>query len=166
MRFSRILRSGTTKVKPDPLILLPQFFKRVQSTQTKDVEEFGVMCVKLVQFDPTKNVSVVSDNTVDFNFTVTPQSCNFAGFLHGGMYSVLGDCFTSAHIFVQRPKEMHVTVELSTSCASKAKLGSVITARSSLLKLGRQLAFTRIDFLDEKGQLCATVNHTKAFVPT
>ena len=150
--FSKIfLRMSVRLIQSDMLL----FFGKINGAS------FGDTCMKLVQFDSSRDITVV-DSFVDFSFRVTKPSCNFMGFMHGGMYPVLADVFTSSHIFGVSAPRMHVSVELATSYSSKAKLGANIVGRSTVLKMGRQLVFTRMDFMDGE-TVCATVRHTKAF---
>eukprot|EP00760_Papus_ankaliazontas_P006098 PhM_4_TR12896/c0_g1_i1/m.88275/K17362/ACOT13; acyl-coenzyme A thioesterase 13 len=132
-------------------------------------DDFGAQCLKWVCFDPRKDMAVVpaSDglSAMEFHFRVEPEACNMLGFMHGGMYGALADIFTSAHICAELEDEAtrHVSVELSTVYCSKAKKGTDVVARTKILRLGRQMAFTSVDFV-AGNVICASCTHTKAII--
>eukprot|EP00760_Papus_ankaliazontas_P033204 PhM_4_TR6231/c0_g1_i1/m.41572/K17362/ACOT13; acyl-coenzyme A thioesterase 13 len=126
--------------------------------------EFGIACIYLVHFDPTRDVHVPDGcEYIDFKFRVTDKATNPYATLHGGIYPVLGDAFSSTHMVAVDPKRLHVTVELSTRYVAAAPLGAEITARSRILRNGRQMVFSQVDFY-HLDKLTATLMHTKAYV--
>ncbi|KAF8631048.1 hypothetical protein AX15_002656 [Amanita polypyramis BW_CC] len=55
-----------------------------------------------------------------------------------------------------------VSTDIGTSFVRPGgKLGDVLHARATLTAMGRQLAFTRVDFMDSNGNLVAYGHHTK-----
>lgn len=55
-----------------------------------------------------------------------------------------------------------VSVDIGTSFVKPAgKVGEILTAKASIIGIGKSLAYTRVDFYNSKGQLAAYGHHTK-----
>ncbi|KAJ2493522.1 hypothetical protein IWW47_004867 [Coemansia sp. RSA 2052] len=91
---------------------------------------------------------------------VTRDYSNIVGGTHGGWLSTLVDVGGSLAIASHGFKTTGVSTDLSVSFLAASGEGSSIVFDARVLKLGRTLAYTRVDIFSGD-KLVATGNHTK-----
>jgi uncharacterized protein (TIGR00369 family) len=95
---------------------------------------------------------------------------NGTGSLHGGVIASIADevAWLSILTVLGREDQKMTTTELKVNylrpIAGEKMVGKKLTARGFVLKLGRMLAVTRIDILDDKKQLAAHATVTYAML--
>ncbi|KAJ2006887.1 hypothetical protein GGI04_001234 [Coemansia thaxteri] len=85
---------------------------------------------------------------------------NAIGGTHGGWISTLVDVGGSLAVASHGFKTTGVSTDLSVSFLASSGEGSVLVFDAQVLKMGRTLAYTRVDIFSGD-QLIATGNHTK-----
>jgi len=108
-------------------------------------------------------VEKLQPDLVVCSLVIDERTANSYGTLHGGAIASLVDIVGTLALLAQDASKGGVTVELSTSYCSSAKLGSRVTIHGKTLKLGKSLGFTQVDVFSEAGALIASGRHTKAF---
>jgi acyl-coenzyme A thioesterase 13 len=119
------------------------------------------------RFDSSlKGLKVDSIDTVNgavrCSFTATRAISNSYDTLHGGATCLLVDIVGTIALLAKDPTRAGVSVEISTSFLSAAKVGEELVAEGRVLKVGRSLGFTQVDIRTKEGKLIATGRHTKA----
>ena len=96
---------------------------------------------------------------------VVPKSLqNSYGTIHGGAIATLVDIVGTLALLTKDPTRAGVSVEISTSYASAAKVGDEITIHGKVFKYGRRLGFTQVELVNTKtNAVVASGRHTKAF---
>lgn len=100
---------------------------------------------------------------------VTDKLANMAGTLHGGAAATLIDIVgTLAIILADRHNRPGVTTDLSGSWYAPAPVGTSVVIEATVPKIGKTLAFTSVDIMDEEGNILVHGTMTKALgkVPT
>ncbi|GAM17092.1 hypothetical protein SAMD00019534_002670 [Acytostelium subglobosum LB1] len=95
---------------------------------------------------------------------VVPQElCNVLSTLHGGAMATLVDVVSSIAIIASDPERMppSVSVDLSVSYAATAPVGEKITIESTVLKIGKNLAFTDTAIYNNHNKIVCKGSHTK-----
>uniref|UniRef100_A0AC34QW66 Thioesterase domain-containing protein n=1 Tax=Panagrolaimus sp. JU765 TaxID=591449 RepID=A0AC34QW66_9BILA len=106
----------------------------------------------------------VSEGKVKLEFEVTEELTNPFGTLHGGCTSTLVDIATTTALLATPRQLPGVTVDLSVSCLSAAKLGETIILDAEVIKSGKSIAFTKAQLYKKSDSTpIATALHTKAF---
>ncbi|KAJ2502530.1 hypothetical protein GGH96_001060 [Coemansia sp. RSA 1972] len=91
---------------------------------------------------------------------VTKDYLNAIGGTHGGWLSTLVDVGGSLAIASHGLKSTGVSTDLSVSFLAPSGEGSNIVFDAQVLKLGRTLAYTRVDIFNND-KMIATGSHTK-----
>ena len=89
------------------------------------------------------------------DFTVRPEMTNPLGWLHGGMTALIMDDFIGAMIFALGREDFYTTVDLSIDYFATAREGDVVTAKTRLVKPGKQIIYAECDLFDAGGRLLA-----------
>ncbi|KAI8324427.1 Thioesterase/thiol ester dehydrase-isomerase [Martensiomyces pterosporus] len=108
------------------------------------------------------NVKLLSAEVgrVHFEIPVSKESTNAMGGTHGGWLSTIVDVGGSLAVATHGFTTTGVSTDLSVSFLSASGPGHRLLVDAQVLKMGRTLAYTRVDiFSNEK--MIATGNHTK-----
>ena len=98
------------------------------------------------------------------SLVIGKKLANSYGTLHGGAIASLVDIVGTLALLGYDKDKGGVTVELSATFCSAAKLGSKIEIVGRCLKKpGRSLGFTEVNLYTEQRALIASGRHTKAF---
>jgi acyl-coenzyme A thioesterase 13 len=99
---------------------------------------------------------------VECVLAVTDKLGNAYGTLHGGVITTLVDVVGTMALLSVDPLRAGVSVELSTSFVSAAKVGESVRVVGKVVKTGKSLGFTQVDiFRTSDGKPVATGRHTK-----
>ncbi|KAI6114496.1 thioesterase thiol ester dehydrase-isomerase [Pisolithus sp. B1] len=91
-----------------------------------------------------------------------PNVNNFNVTVHGGLLLSLTDTLGSLAVASRGHYMTGVSTDVCTSFVRPAgKAGDTLFGKATLTSLGRQLAYTRIDFTNANGELVAYGTHTK-----
>ena len=109
-------------------------------------------------------ITEVAKGRVVCEMEVTAEVSNSYGTLHGGCTSTIIDIVGTSAALTVDPLRPGVSVDMSTSLTSSAKVGERLYIEGKCLKSGKRLAFTEVKLwvggLEKK--LIATGTHTKA----
>merc|ERR1712004_954269 len=111
-----------------------------------------------------KQVNLVSagEGRLRAEMTVTEDHQNRGGTLHGGMTATLVDALSTIGLMTTGEGRPGVSVNINVSYISAARVGEDIVIESETLKLGRTLAFLKVDISRKSdGKLIASGSHTK-----
>ncbi|KAG8214904.1 HotDog domain-containing protein, partial [Butyriboletus roseoflavus] len=82
--------------------------------------------------------------------------------VHGGLIMSLTDTLGSLAVASKGQYMTGVSTDVSTSFVRPAgRVGGVLHATATITALGKNLAYTRVDFTNESGDLVAYGTHTK-----
>ncbi|KAK0427724.1 hypothetical protein QR680_010394 [Steinernema hermaphroditum] len=113
----------------------------------------------------TCRIISVEEGRVRVEMDVTAQQLNPVGTLHGGCTATLADIFTTMALIATPRGLPGVSVDLHCSYLSAAKEGETVIIDSQVIKSGRNMAFTRAEFLKKTDNTpIAVCLHTKALV--
>lgn len=99
---------------------------------------------------------------VKFELDITKEHTNRLQILHGGTIASMVDLGGSLAIASRGLYATGVSTDLNvTYLSSGGKIGDTIKAEVSCDKFGKTLAFTSIEFLNEKDEVFARGSHTK-----
>ncbi|KAF3761679.1 Thioesterase/thiol ester dehydrase-isomerase, partial [Cryphonectria parasitica EP155] len=99
---------------------------------------------------------------VNFELEIHRQHTNRLNILHGGTIASMVDLGGSLAVASMGLYSTGVSTDLNvTYLSSGGKAGDKIKVLAECEKMGRTLAFTRMSFFNEKGDLCARGSHTK-----
>ncbi|VDD89694.1 unnamed protein product [Enterobius vermicularis] len=119
---------------------------------------------KALKFKFKAKVLSAEEGRVKVEIDVSEELINPFGFLHGGCTATLVDMVTTAALAATPRGLRGVSVDLNISYLAAAKLGETIVIDASVLRSGKNLAFTRADiFRKSDNALIAVGQHTKAF---
>ena len=97
--------------------------------------------------------------------TLGEPECNHANTMHGGFGAMLVDNVTSLTLLTEDEASVlgigGVSVDMHITYLQAAKLGQEVTMEASLVKQGRNLAFTEARLYDAERNLLLTGSHTK-----
>lgn len=82
-----------------------------------------------------------SDGTLLIRLPVTEDICNASMNLHGGAIATAIDVFTTLALYL-RSQSLSVTIDLHTTCASGAPVGSDVLFECKVDRLGRSVQFS------------------------
>ena len=97
----------------------------------------------------------VRDGELAADFTVRPEMTNPLGWLHGGITATIMDDLVGATIFALGREDFYTTVDLSVDYFYTAREGDVVTAKTRLVKTGKQIIYAECDLLNAAGRLLA-----------
>lgn len=89
------------------------------------------------------------------DFTVRPEMTNPLGWLHGGITATIMDDMIGATIFALGREDFYTTVDLSVDYFASAREGDVVTAKTRLVKPGKQIIYAECDLFSADGRLLA-----------
>ncbi|KAF7768046.1 hypothetical protein Agabi119p4_7289 [Agaricus bisporus var. burnettii] len=99
---------------------------------------------------------------VESSLKIEQSNTNRVGVLHGGLVLSLTDTLGSLAVATKGHYMTGVSTDIGTSFVRPAgRVGDVLYAKTTLTGMGKQLAYTRTDFKNEKGDLVAYGYHTK-----
>lgn len=97
----------------------------------------------------------VGEGGLAADYTLRPEMLNPVGLLHGGMIAAMMDDIIGATIFALGRPDFYTTVDLSVDYFASASEGEVVTARTRLVKPGRQVIYAECDLFNAEGRLLA-----------
>lgn len=89
------------------------------------------------------------------DFLVRPEMTNPLGWLHGGMTAVIMDDFIGTTLFALGREDFYTTVDLSVDYFAPARGGDVVTAKTRIVKPGKQVIYAECDLFSAEGKLLA-----------
>jgi acyl-coenzyme A thioesterase 13 len=109
-------------------------------------------------------VQSVGQGSVVCRLVVGAPHSNSYGTLHGGCTATIVDIVGTMAALTVDPLRPGVSVDMSISYCSAAKVGETVLIEAKCLKMGGRLAFLEVKlYLNELGgKLIATGTHTKA----
>ncbi|KAI6163297.1 thioesterase thiol ester dehydrase-isomerase [Pisolithus thermaeus] len=110
---------------------------------------------------PNLRILRVRPGVVETALEIQPFNCPCST-VHGGLLLSLTDTLGSLAIASRGHYMTGVSTDVCTSFVRPAgKAGDTLFGKATLTSLGRQLAYTRIDFTNSNGELVAYGTHTK-----
>jgi acyl-coenzyme A thioesterase PaaI-like protein len=104
-------------------------------------------------------------NVLRFPLTVSEALTDDSGGVNVGAYAALADVFTTSHLWAQDPAASHVSLGFTLQVLDSAPASGRIYCDSTVLKVGKRVAFTEFRFTSEDGSVTyAEGTHTKAMV--
>jgi acyl-coenzyme A thioesterase 13 len=97
-------------------------------------------------------ITRVGDGVVEASLTVHEGVANAYGTLHGGAAATLVDVLGTAALLTRDPLRPGVSVELSTTYVSAAKVGARLHIVGRVLRAGKRLGFTAVEIFQEPSQ--------------
>ncbi|KAF9450576.1 Thioesterase/thiol ester dehydrase-isomerase [Macrolepiota fuliginosa MF-IS2] len=111
---------------------------------------------------PQLQIHNATPGYVETSLKVEQYNTNRVGTVHGGLVLSLTDTLGSLAVATKGQFMTGVSTDIGTSFVRPAgRVGDVLYTKTTLTGMGKQLAYTRTDFLDAKGQLVAYGYHTK-----
>ncbi|CCG84057.1 protein of unknown function [Taphrina deformans PYCC 5710] len=108
------------------------------------------------------SIDSASPGLVTANLKIEGHHCNRLNILHGGVLACLVDTGGSLAVASRGLYSTGVSTDLSvTYLKSAGKIGDSVTCRFICDSLGKTLAYTRVEFMNEQGQMVARGSHTK-----
>ena len=110
-----------------------------------------------------KDVELISasNGTVLAKLKVEPVHMNSKGTLHGTVSACITDSFGGLAIASTGVNNTGLSTDIHTTYVSTAKVGDTIIIAAVASKVGRCLAFTKVEIRHEAGAVVATGTHTK-----
>jgi acyl-coenzyme A thioesterase 13 len=101
-------------------------------------------------------------------FVVRPEMTNPLGMLHGGMHAAIIDDVIGMTVFALGNESHFISVNLSVDFLGRAKIGDKVTAKSRVVRRGKQVINITCELFDEKGSIISrgTSNMLKTNVGT
>uniref|UniRef100_A0A1I8B8S6 Acyl-coenzyme A thioesterase 13 n=1 Tax=Meloidogyne hapla TaxID=6305 RepID=A0A1I8B8S6_MELHA len=95
-----------------------------------------------------KGINILSSNNgkLTAEFTVTEEHVNDKGTIYGGLLAALVDVLTATCVKLLLPESRIVSIELSVSYLSAAKIGEIVFIEANCVKAGKSIAFTNSSF--------------------
>ena len=106
----------------------------------------------------------VADGRVECAFTVTHETANNFGTLHGGFTATLVDVVGTMALLSRDAGRPGVSIEMSQTFCAAAKVGERVTVVGTVLKAGGRLGFTQVEVRRADDAVVAVGRHTKMFV--
>ncbi|KAF2712623.1 acyl-coenzyme A thioesteras-like protein 13 [Pleomassaria siparia CBS 279.74] len=107
-------------------------------------------------------VTHATPGKVRFELSIQKEHTNRLNILHGGTIASMTDLGGSLAVASRGLFSTGVSTDLSvTYLSSGGKIGDLIRAEVSCDKFGKTMAFTSINFMNERNQLFARGSHTK-----
>jgi len=93
---------------------------------------------------------------------IEPYNLNRVETVHGGLILSMTDTLGSLALATKGQYMTGVSVDIGTSFLKPAgRVGDILKARATVTGLGKTLAFTKVDFTNEAGDIVAYGHHTK-----
>ena len=110
-------------------------------------------------------VTEMKENFIKCEMPVEQRHLNFGLGLHGAVSMQIVDSIGSLLLFAARPESNHVSVDISTQFFAGCGLGDTLEIDCFLEKLGRKLAFIKVNIYDKATKTkISSGTHTKYFV--
>ncbi|KAH7885012.1 thioesterase thiol ester dehydrase-isomerase [Phlebopus sp. FC_14] len=111
---------------------------------------------------PNLTITRAVPGLVETKLNIEHYNLNRVGTVHGGLIMSLTDTLGSLAVASKGHYMTGVSTDISTSFVRPAgKIGDVLTGKATVTALGKSLAYTRVDFTNESGELVAYGTHTK-----
>ncbi|KAF8903144.1 thioesterase thiol ester dehydrase-isomerase [Gymnopilus junonius] len=111
---------------------------------------------------PNLQVHRAVPGLVEVSLKVEQYNLNRVGTAHGGLILSLTDTLGSLAVASKGHFMTGVSTDIGTSFVRPAgRIGDVLHAKAVLTGIGKQLAYTRVDFTNPAGELVAYGYHTK-----
>ena len=107
------------------------------------------------QYNGFSIVDIVVGESAILKATITDNSLNPYGIIHGGLIFGLGD--TAMGVVAKSTGRSAVTISSSINYL-KPSIGEYLIAKASMIKNGKTTCYLRCDFYDMKDQLVATMD--------
>ncbi|PAV16917.1 Thioesterase thiol ester dehydrase-isomerase [Pyrrhoderma noxium] len=115
-----------------------------------------------VQCFPNLQIHRAVPGELEASLKIEPYNLNRVGTVHGGLILSLTDTLGSLAVATKGCYMTGVSVDIGTSFLKPAGTpGDILKARAMVTGMGKTLAFTRVDFINAKGDLVAYGHHTK-----
>ena len=115
-------------------------------------------CAKLVGV----GIPAADKDRVDGRLTVREDLCTAGGILHGGAMMAFADSLGAVGAFLNlSPGVRTTTLESKTNFIGSAKVGSVVTAVSTPLHVGRRSSVWQTRLEGDGGKLVALITQTQ-----
>jgi uncharacterized protein (TIGR00369 family) len=110
-------------------------------------------------------VAAASPGEVRLGLEVRADHRNLAGMLHGGVVATLADTATGLAVRTRlEPGGRHVTIQLDVHYLRPVD-GGHVQAIGRVVRLGKRIAYTEADVIDDTGDLVARAQATIAVAP-
>ncbi|KAF9533135.1 thioesterase thiol ester dehydrase-isomerase [Crepidotus variabilis] len=111
---------------------------------------------------PQLVVHQASPGAVEVSLKVEQYNTNRVGVLHGGLIMSLTDTIGSLAVASKGHFMTGVSTDITTSFIKPGgRVGDTLFAKGVITAMGKQLAYTRVDFTNANGDLVAYGSHTK-----
>jgi len=115
-----------------------------------------------VQCFPNLKILSAKPGVVKASLRIEPYNLNRVGTAHGGLIMSLTDTLGSLAIASKGQFMTGVSTDIGTSFIKPAgSVGDTLYGNAVVTAMGKSLAYTRVDFTDDKGTLVAYGHHTK-----
>jgi len=115
-----------------------------------------------VQCFPNLNICRAAPGVVEASLKIEPYNVNRVGTVHGGLIMSLTDTLGSLAVATQGQWMTGVSTDIGTSFVRPSgRPGDILSAKASLIGMGKSLAYTRVEFSNPAGDLVAYGHHTK-----
>ncbi|CAD6187934.1 unnamed protein product [Caenorhabditis auriculariae] len=164
---------GSTKLKKavDDLERLDDTRQKVEAPST-ELDDVIYEFQHLAEVDNFNRVGAdvvpkfASKEKIVCEMVLQPHHLNSKGTLHGGQTATLTDIITARAVGVSVKDQGMASVELAVSYMLPVKAGDTLQITATVLKIGRNIAFTECEFRRKSdGKLAAKGKHTLAFLP-
>lgn len=147
-----------------PLEIFRKNFKDIVSQLDKTYSQYLRLSNHLEIYS-NDNLNL-KDMEIYFKYKVPQEVTNTYGTMHGGAITTLVDEVTSIVITsFDRDNRNSVSVNLDVNFISPIKINSSVLLHCKVLKLGKTLSFSELDFLDlENNKILAKGSHTVAML--
>ena len=92
------------------------------------------------------------------DFKLRPEMANPMGYGHGGIYSLIIDEIIGATVFTLNLEYHFVTVNLNVDYFANLKVGETVTAKSNIIKQGKNIINVECNIYNSKNKLLAKGN--------
>ncbi|KIM66667.1 hypothetical protein SCLCIDRAFT_110220 [Scleroderma citrinum Foug A] len=111
---------------------------------------------------PHLQITRAKPGVVETALKIESSNLNRVGTVHGGLLLSLTDTLGSLAVASRGHFMTGLSTDVATSFVRPAgKTGDTLFAKATLTSLGRQVAYTRVDFMNGNGELVAYGTHTK-----
>ncbi|MCD4791959.1 MAG: PaaI family thioesterase [Bacteroidales bacterium] len=100
----------------------------------------------------------VSEGSVTANITVREEMTNPAGMLHGGIITLIADEIIGATIATLELPDFFPSVNLYTDFLYPVKKGETVTARTIIIRKGKNIINTECKIYNSENKLIAKAN--------
>jgi len=97
----------------------------------------------------------VKKGSITAEFVVRPEMVNPVGFMHGGLQNAIIDDVIGMTAATLGKGPFCLSVNLYVNYLGKASVGDLITARSTILRKGKQMLNVQCELLDVNGGIIA-----------